>query len=122
MLKTMMKIAAKKIIRNDTFNIVEEMLGCKWAVVIIGLIKDGVKRPGAMQKVVEGLTAKVLNERLSKMVQYGLLEKKSYPEIPPRVEYEFTDFGSRFIKVLEDLEDLQKYYDPEKNVKKMQVR
>jgi DNA-binding HxlR family transcriptional regulator len=122
MLKTMMKIAAKKIIRNDTFNIVEEMLGCKWAVVIIGLIMDGVKRPGAMQKVVEGLTAKVLNERLSKMVQYGLLEKKSYPEIPPRVEYEFTDFGSRFIKVLEDLEDLQKYYDPEKNVKKMQVR
>ncbi len=117
-----MKISAKKIIRNDTFNIVEEMLGCKWAVVIIGLIKDGVKRPGAMQKVVEGLTAKVLNERLSKMVQYGLLEKKSYPEIPPRVEYDFTDFGRRFIKVLEDLEDLQKYYDPEKYLKKAQAR
>jgi DNA-binding HxlR family transcriptional regulator len=112
------KIVAKYVIKNDIFNIVEEILGCKWAVVIIGLIKDDVNRPGAMTKSVEGLSAKVLNERLNKMVQTGVLEKHSFPEIPPRVEYEFTNFGKRFIKILEDLEDLQKYYDPAKYLKK----
>ena len=116
--KTKKKIVAKHLIKNEIFNIVEEILGCKWAVVIIALIKDGVKRPGAMTKSVEGLSAKVLNERLSKMVQTGVLEKHSYPEIPPRVEYEFTEFGKRLIKILKDLEDLQKYYDPDKYLKK----
>lgn len=116
--KTKKKLVAKHLIKNEIFNIVEEILGCKWAVVIIGLIKDGVKRPGAMTKSVEGLSAKVLNERLNKMVQTGVLEKHSYPEIPPRVEYEFTEFGKRLIKILKDLEDLQKYYDPDKYLKK----
>ena len=115
--KTKEKLVAKHLIKNEIFNIVEEILGCKWAVVIIGLIKDGVKRPGAMTKSVQGLSAKVLNERLNKMVQTGVLEKHSYPEIPPRVEYEFTEFGKRLIKILKDLEDLQKYYDTDKYFK-----
>lgn len=117
MLKSKEKRVARNVIKNEIFNIVEEILGCKWAVVIIGLIKDGIKRPGAMTKNVEGLSAKVLNERLSKMVQTGVLKKHSYPEIPPRVEYEFTDFGKRLIKILQDLEDLQQYYEPNKYLK-----
>lgn len=111
------KRVAKYVIKNEIFNIVEEILGCKWAVVIIGLIKDGIKRPGAMTKNVEGLSAKVLNERLSKMVLTGVLKKHSFAEIPPRVEYEFTDFGKRLIKILQDLEDLQQYYKPDKYLK-----
>ena len=47
MLKTKEKIVAKHVIKNDIFNIVEEILGCKWAVVIIGLVKDGVPLLGA---------------------------------------------------------------------------
>lgn len=73
-MKSKEKRIAKHVIKNEIFNIVEEILGCKWAVVIIGLIKDGIKRPGAMTKNVEGLSAKVLNEHLSKMVQTGVLE------------------------------------------------
>lgn len=61
-----------------------------------------------MVRTTEGLTAKVLNERLLKMVRYGILERISYPKIPPHVEYKFTPFGKRFTYILDSLERLQK--------------
>jgi DNA-binding HxlR family transcriptional regulator len=51
----------------------------------------------------EGLTAKVLNERLRKLVRFGILEKTSYPEVPPRVEYRLTQFGHRFSGILDQI-------------------
>src|SRR5690554_7268265 len=43
-----------------------------------------------------GLTAKVLNERLRKLMRYGVIEREVFAEVPPRVEYWLTDFGQRF--------------------------
>lgn len=86
---------------------VESIIGCKWSLQVLALVKQGTCRPGAMSRAVEGLTTKVLNERLSKMVRFGILEKVSYPEVPPRVEYALTDFGQRFIEVLDAIEILQ---------------
>ena len=60
-----------------------------------------------MQRQVEGLTTKVLNERLVKLSKFGIIEKKIYPEVPPRVEYFFTEFGSRFIEVVDLVDKLQ---------------
>lgn len=85
---------------------VEDVLGCKWTLTVIDLVRQGVRRPGAMQRGVAGLTQKVLNERLRKLVQFGILEKHSFPEVPPRVEYEFTDFGRRFVGVLDAIDAL----------------
>lgn len=85
---------------------VENVLGCKWSLTVLDLIRHGTNRPGAMEHAVEGLTAKVLNERLRKLVRYGILEKQSYPEIPPRVEYRFTAFGERFLGVLDAIDQL----------------
>ncbi len=71
------------------------------------MIRNGIHRPGAMQRQVEGLTTKVLNERLVKLSKFGIIEKKIYPEVPPRVEYFFTEFGSRFIEVVDLVDKLQ---------------
>lgn len=60
-----------------------------------------------MVRSVEGLTTKVLNECLRKNVDFGILEKVSYNELPPRVEYRVTDFGVRFVRILDQLESLQ---------------
>jgi len=60
-----------------------------------------------------GLTAKVLNERLSKMLRFGILERVVYPEVPPRVEYRLTDFGWRFAGILDVIEDLQRSREEE---------
>ncbi|HEX6928277.1 MAG TPA: helix-turn-helix domain-containing protein [Gammaproteobacteria bacterium] len=85
---------------------VEDVIGCKWSLTVLDLVRDGVCRPGAMEHAVDGLTAKVLNERLRKLVRYGVLEKESFAEIPPRVEYRFTGFGRRFLDVLDAIDAL----------------
>lgn len=86
---------------------VESIVGCKWSLVVLQLVRHGVNRPGAMERAVPGLTAKVLNERLRKMLRFGILEKKIFPVTPPHVEYRFTSFGRRFSALLRSVEKLQ---------------
>jgi DNA-binding HxlR family transcriptional regulator len=86
---------------------VEDIVGCKWSLAVLELVRRGVHRPGAMEHSIEGLTAKVLNERLRKLVRYGILEKTAYPEIPPRVEYTLTAFGEKFTGILDQIARLQ---------------
>lgn len=82
---------------------VEDIVGCKWSLAVLDLVRRGVRRPGAMEHAIDGLTAKVLNERLRKLQRYGILSKHSYPEIPPRVEYALTPFGRKFSVILRQI-------------------
>jgi DNA-binding HxlR family transcriptional regulator len=90
---------------------VEQVVGCKWSLTVLGLIMRGINRPGAMERSVPGLTAKVLNERLRKLLRFGIISRHEYPEIPPRVEYRLTGFGQRFAKLVADIEQLQQDLD-----------
>lgn len=82
-------------------------MGCKWSLTVLALVAQGVNRPGAMQRRVEGLTAKVLNERLRKLLRFGIIEREVFAEVPPRVEYRLTTFGKRFNGVLEQVAALE---------------
>jgi DNA-binding HxlR family transcriptional regulator len=86
---------------------VETIYGCKWSLTVLGLIATGANRPGEMVRRVEGLTTKVLNQCLRKNLDFGIIERKAYPEIPPRVEYSITPFGAKFVRILDELERLQ---------------
>ena len=86
---------------------VETIVGCKWSLTVVDLVQGGVRRPGATERSVEGLTAKVLNDCLRVLVSYDVLEKRSFPEIPPRVEYHFTSFGRQFVKFFATLDALE---------------
>ncbi len=87
---------------------VESIIGCKWSLHVLSQVRSGTNRPGAMVRTTDGLTTKVLNERLAKMLRFGIVEKVSYPEVPPRVEYHLTDFGRRFLRVVDEVESLQR--------------
>lgn len=91
----------------SVMGMVENIVGCKWSLTVLSLVRSGVHRPGAMEHAVEGLSAKVLNERLKKLVRFGILTKKSYAEIPPRVEYTLTAFGRKFSGLIEQIETLE---------------
>ncbi len=93
--------------RIPVSRMVEDIVGCKWSLAVLGLVRRGVRRPGAMEHAIDGLTAKVLNERLRKLMRYGILAKRSYPEVPPRVEYELTGFGQRFVRVIDAIDTLE---------------
>ena len=82
-------------------------MGCKWSLGVIQVVRANVARPGAMQRELGGISTKVLNERLTKMVRYGILSKEIFPEIPPHVEYRLTSFGEQFSKILDQINALQ---------------
>jgi DNA-binding HxlR family transcriptional regulator len=88
-------------------HMVEEVVGCKWSVTVLALVTSGVSRPGAMQRRVRGLTAKVLNERLKKLLRFGIIERQMFAEVPPRVEYRLTPFGKRFNSVIAHIAALE---------------
>jgi DNA-binding HxlR family transcriptional regulator len=105
-----MKTNQKKIIAKEpskTARGVEDIIGCKWSLVVLDLVGRGIDRPGVMAKSVKGLTTKVLNQRLIKMQRYGILIKKSYPVIPPKVVYSFTPYGRQFMKIVESIRKLE---------------
>lgn len=91
----------------DVAEVVEAVFGCKWSLRILGLIREDICRPGAIQRKLEGLTPKVQNHYFRRMVSLGILEKVIYPEVPPHVEYKLTDFGLRFMPILDSIEKLQ---------------
>lgn len=101
------KIFLRKSAPEKSARMVETIYGCKWSLTVYQLLANGINRPGAMVRSVEGLTTKVLNECLRKNTQFGILERVTYNEAPPRVEYKVTEFGSKFIRVLDELEKLQ---------------
>jgi DNA-binding HxlR family transcriptional regulator len=91
---------------------VEDIVGCKWSLTVLDLVSRGVVRPGAMQKRVTGLTTKVLNERLKKLVRYKIVDRKVFAEVPPHVEYVLTAYGRRFTAVLREIAKLDDRSSP----------
>lgn len=94
---------------------VETIYGCKWSLTVYQLLANGINRPGEMVRSVEGLSTKVLNQCLRKNVEFGILNKVTYNETPPKVEYKVTAFGQKFIRILDELEKLQEEISQEIN-------
>jgi DNA-binding HxlR family transcriptional regulator len=87
--------------------LLEEVIGCRWTISVLGAVAKGVKRPGALERHIEGISAKVLADRLRHFTRAGIFERVQFPEIPPRVEYQLTDYGKKFMRLLKEVEKLQ---------------
>jgi DNA-binding HxlR family transcriptional regulator len=87
---------------------VESIVGCKWSVAILCAIADGTVRPGLLQRALPGLSAKVMNERLAKLLRYGIVERTARGTKPPiEVEYTLTPLGRRFEGLIAEVRRLQ---------------
>jgi DNA-binding HxlR family transcriptional regulator len=93
---------------------VESVVGCKWSMSVLTALREGVCRPGALERSCVGISTKVLNERLRKLMRFGIVERRVFPEIPPRVEYHFTTFGRRFVRLVDVVRELQRQLDDER--------
>jgi DNA-binding HxlR family transcriptional regulator len=93
-------------------SVVESIVGCKWSVRLLQLCADGHRRPSALMRGCPGLSAKVMNERLRKMMSFGIVKRTVFGEKPPvEVEYRLTPFGRRFMKILDAVRGLQEEVD-----------
>ncbi|HLU40343.1 MAG TPA: helix-turn-helix domain-containing protein [Planctomycetota bacterium] len=91
---------------------VEDVVGCKWSLRLLGILARGPARPSAMLRASPGLSAKVLNERIRKFQRFGLVHRRVAGERPPiEVEYSLTEFGGRFAELLAAVERLQDELD-----------
>ena len=80
-----------------------EIIGGKWKIQILWSIRAKAKRFSEIKEDVAGITQKMLTQQLKEFVRDGIATRKSYPEIPPRVEYKLTDYGKTLVPVLDTL-------------------
>lgn len=106
-MKSQEKFFSRKSAPERSARMVETIYGCKWSLTVYQLLANGINRPGEMVRSVEGLSTKVLNECLRKNIQFGILERQTFNEIPPRVEYQVTVFGDKFLRIIDALDALQ---------------
>ena len=79
-------------------------LGDKWSMlVLITLHANGVMRFGEIQKTIDDISHRMLSVTLRTLENDGMIERKAYAEIPPRVEYRLSPRGERLIPHLESL-------------------
>ena len=80
-----------------------QLIGDKWKVLIIRDLMTGTKRFSELMKSVTGITQKVLTSHLRSMEADGLLTRKVYPEVPPRVEYTLTETGFSLKPIMDSI-------------------
>lgn len=84
----------------------EDVVGCKWSAAVLAAIGRGVCRPGQLERFIPGISTKVLNERLRKLLDYGLVTRREHPGRILRVEYQLTATGRRLAAIIEQIRDL----------------
>ena len=106
-MKTQKNLISRKAAPEKSARMVESIFGCKWSLTVYQLLANGINRPGAMVRNVDGLSTKVLNSCLRRNQEFGILQRIAYNEVPPRVEYKVTPFGTKFIRIMDEIEKLQ---------------
>ena len=70
-------------------------------MILLWYINEESRRFGELQRLVPKITIKVLSNQLKEMERDGLIDRTSYPEIPPRVEYSITEYGRTLTPIIE---------------------
>ena len=86
------------------------LISDKWKVLIIRDLLPGTKRFGELKKSIGGVSQKALTSQLRQMEESGLLTRRVYPEVPPKVEYTLTELGVSLKPVLDAMRDWGEEY------------
>ena len=78
-------------------------IGGKWKAVVLWYLRKEKKRFGELKALIPDITDKMLSIQLKALEEDGIIKRTLYPEVPPRVEYEFTEEGKTLIPVVESI-------------------
>lgn len=81
-----------------------QLIAGKWKPVILYCLKSEKRRFGEISARIPDLSRKVLTEQLKELEEDGLVKRKQFKEIPPRVEYELTELGKSLAPILTEME------------------
>jgi len=80
-----------------------DVIGGKWKPIIIWILMDDSKRFGELHKSIPGITIKVLSGHLKELEADGIINRKAYPEVPPKVEYSLSEKGKSLTSIMQQL-------------------
>ncbi len=80
-----------------------EIICGKWTLLVIRDLAAGRTRFCELERSLEGISPRTLSLRLRGLEEHGIVERKTYPEVPPRVEYLLTPKGTALLPVIEDM-------------------
>jgi DNA-binding HxlR family transcriptional regulator len=75
----------------------------KWTLLIIRDLADGRSRFCELERSLQGISPRTLSLRLRALEEEGIVERRTYPEVPPRVEYALTEKGRALVPIIEDM-------------------
>lgn len=80
-----------------------EIVGQKWTALVIRDLYEGPKRFSELEKSVEGVNPRTLSQRLDALEEHGIVTRKTFSEVPPRIEYTLTDKGRDLAPILRQM-------------------
>ena len=81
------------------------LLGDKWKFIILCKLLKGTKRFSEIEKSIGNISPKVLTQQLKDLEVFGFISRKTYDQIPPRVEYSVTEFGKTLVPIMSAMFD-----------------
>jgi DNA-binding HxlR family transcriptional regulator len=75
----------------------------KWTLLVIRDLADGSQRFCELERSLQGISPRTLSLRLRALEEHGIVERRTYPEVPPRVEYGLTEKGRALVPLIEDM-------------------
>jgi DNA-binding HxlR family transcriptional regulator len=90
-------------VQNCPVTATMSVIGGKWKILIVFLICNQINRFGKMSMVLKEISKQMLTTQLRELENDGILERKIYSEIPPRVEYSLTDKGRALLPIIESM-------------------
>jgi DNA-binding HxlR family transcriptional regulator len=78
-----------------------DLIGSKWTPLIVHDLSDGPRRFMQLEHACPGISPRTLSERLDMLERESIVIRRSYPESPPRVEYELTDKGQALLPIID---------------------
>lgn len=91
------------------------LIGGRWKVLILRELFGGIKRFSELQRALTGITQKMLTQQLREMETDGLITRKVYPVIPPKVEYSLTSLGESLRPIIKEMHHWGKDYEEKMN-------
>lgn len=83
----------------------QKVLQGKWAILIMHYLSDGPVRFNQLLKMMPDMTHATLSKQLKQLEAYGLILRKEYPQVPPKVEYSLSEIGGEFMPVLDSMKE-----------------
>jgi len=95
----------KQCTLDNPVNKTLKVLGGKWKPLILWFLKEKTMRFSELSKELEGITQKMLTQELRQLEADGLVDRKVYAQVPPKVEYSISEYGKSLTPVIKALAD-----------------